>query len=75
MTPGETFAYGFRSPYRVTADKLTGEIYIGDVGENTREEISRVANGSNHGWGGYEGTLVFNGGLAAAAKVYSAISE
>jgi hypothetical protein len=57
-TPGETFAYGVRSPYRVTVDRLEGHIYIGDVGESAREEIIRVENGQNHGWGAYEGSLL-----------------
>lgn len=57
-TPGETFAYGLRSPYRVTVDRLEGGIYIGDVGESAREEIIRVENGGNYGWGAYEGSLL-----------------
>lgn len=56
LSPGETFAYGFRSPYRINTDSLTGDIYIGDVGEGSREEISKVVNGWNYGWGAYEGT-------------------
>ena len=54
----ETFAYGFRSPYRINVDKTNGAIYIGDVGEGQREEINRVVNGGNYGWGAYEGTRV-----------------
>ena len=61
--PGETFAYGVRSPYRVSVDQVTGEIFIGDVGESAREEIIKVANGSNHGWGAYEGSLLVRPGL------------
>ena len=54
-TPGETFAYGFRSPYRINVDQSTGNIYVGDVGENSREEVSRIVNGGNYGWR-YEGS-------------------
>lgn len=57
-TPGEIFAYGFRSPYRINVDWATGDVYVGDVGENSREEISRIVNGGNYGWGAYEGSVL-----------------
>lgn len=66
-TPAEFFAYGFRSPYRLTVDTQTDRVFIGDVGEASREEISLVTNGGNYGWGGLEGTRVNNGTLAANA--------
>lgn len=53
----EAFAYGFRSPYRVTTDRATDDLWIGDVGAATREEIDRVTNGGNFGWGLREGTV------------------
>lgn len=67
FTQPEFFAYGFRSPYRMSVDGQTGDIYIGDVGEGSREEINRVLNGGNYGWGAYEGTRVNNADLAADA--------
>ena len=63
-TPGETLAYGVRSPYRVTVDRQTNDIYLGDVGENSREEISRIVNGGNYGWGAYEGSLLVRPAIA-----------
>jgi hypothetical protein len=57
-TPGETMAYGVRSPYRVTVDRATNDIYLSDVGESSREEINRITSGGNYGWGAYEGTLL-----------------
>jgi glucose/arabinose dehydrogenase len=62
--PGETMAYGLRSPYRVTVDRQTNEVYIGDVGESSREEVNRVFNGGNYGWGAYEGSQLVRPGLA-----------
>ncbi len=62
-TLAETFAYGLRSPYRINVDSVTGDIYIGDVGEGSREEISLIVNGGNYGWGAYEGTRVNRGDL------------
>ncbi|MBK8855017.1 MAG: PQQ-dependent sugar dehydrogenase [Saprospiraceae bacterium] len=56
------YCYGLRNPFRWSFDRYTGDIYIGDVGQGAREEISyRPATqiaGSNFGWDCYEGTLV-----------------
>ncbi|MFI4862528.1 MAG: PQQ-dependent sugar dehydrogenase [Phycisphaerales bacterium JB063] len=57
-THAETFAYGLRSPYRISVDQVTGQIFIGDVGEGAREEINLIVNGGNYGWGAYEGTAL-----------------
>lgn len=66
-TPAEFFAYGFRSPYRLSVDEATNRVFIGDVGEASREEINEVQNGGNYGWGGFEGTRINDLGLANAA--------
>jgi hypothetical protein len=66
-TLAETFAYGFRSPYRINVDALTGDVYVGDVGESQREEVNRVSNGGNYGWGAYEGTRIERANLVAGA--------
>lgn len=55
-------AYGLRNPYRLTVDPTTNEIWIGDVGWFSWEEINRVADPSdavveNFGWPCYEGPL------------------
>ena len=55
-TLAEVWARGFRSPWRMTFDRLTGKMYIGDVGENLWEEIDFVEKGKNYGWGHMEGT-------------------
>ncbi len=52
-------AYGFRNPFRFTFRPGTGEIWSGDVGWNTWEEINRtqnIAQVRNYGWPCYEGT-------------------
>jgi glucose/arabinose dehydrogenase len=57
----EIFAYGFRNPYRFSID-ATGELWVGDVGQNDIEEVDRVVKGGNHGWRVKEGTLCFDPG-------------
>jgi glucose/arabinose dehydrogenase len=66
-TPAETLAYGVRSPYRVTVDRQTNQIYLGDVGEDSREEIDLIENGKNYGWGAYEGSLLVRPALVPGA--------
>ncbi|MBX3734346.1 MAG: PQQ-dependent sugar dehydrogenase [Verrucomicrobiae bacterium] len=56
----EFWAVGLRNPFRMSFDSYTGELYVGDVGEVTREEINRVVAGGNYGWNRAEGTLVYN---------------
>jgi len=52
----EIYAYGFRNPFRFSFDRVTGTIWLGDVGQETREEINVVTKGGNYGWRVFEGT-------------------
>jgi glucose/arabinose dehydrogenase len=52
----EIFAWGFRNPWRWSFDRATGQLWVGDVGEVTLEEVSRVSLGGNYGWRCFEGT-------------------
>ncbi|WP_299224350.1 PQQ-dependent sugar dehydrogenase [uncultured Psychroserpens sp.] len=59
----EIWAYGLRNPWRFSFDPETSEMWIGDVGQSTTEEINRVAIntvGYNFGWRCYEGSNTFN---------------
>jgi len=59
---GEIWAYGLRNPWRFSIDHDGGRIYIGDVGEESWEEIDSVAlsdPGANFGWPFMEGSTCF----------------
>jgi glucose/arabinose dehydrogenase len=55
--------YGLRNPWRFSFDKQTGDLYIGDVGQNQFEEINYTPRNSpgveNYGWRVYEGSHVY----------------
>jgi glucose/arabinose dehydrogenase len=58
----EIWAFGLRNPFRDSFDRLTGRLFIGDVGQSTREEVdvqqpSNPGGGENYGWRLREGTI------------------
>jgi glucose/arabinose dehydrogenase len=58
-------AYGLRNPWRFSFDKKTGDLYIGDVGQDNWEEVDYLKRGTetiaNFGWNHYEGTHLYDG--------------
>lgn len=60
----EIWALGLRNPWRMAFDRLTGDLYIGDVGQGVWEEVdfqpAASAGGENYGWRIMEGTHCFN---------------
>jgi len=65
----EIWLYGVRNPWRFSFDSDTGDLWIGDVGQNTEEEItllkrrtSFAGRGANLGWNLMEGNTSFEGG-------------
>jgi glucose/arabinose dehydrogenase len=57
------YAYGLRNPWRFSFDRKTGGMWIGEVGQDTFEEVDHLRNGAapgtNFGWSFYEGRSVF----------------
>jgi glucose/arabinose dehydrogenase len=63
----EIWALGLRNPWRFSFDRGTGDLWIGDVGQNAREEIDRMPStraGVNYGWNLFEGTERFENGTS-----------
>jgi glucose/arabinose dehydrogenase len=51
----ETYASGFRNPFRFAIEPGTGTPWVNDVGESTWEEVDRVVAGADYGWNTCEG--------------------
>jgi glucose/arabinose dehydrogenase len=65
------WAYGLRNPFRFGVDPANGALWIGDVGENSREEVDHAPGGGlNFGWPRYEGSLSFDPGCAALSPLF-----
>lgn len=56
----EIFAYGLRNPWKFSIDKVSGKIFLGDVGQERVEEINIIEKGKNYGWRVVEGNLCFD---------------
>lgn len=75
----EVWAYGLRNPWRISFDQVTGDLWIGDVGQNVWEEIDYLPAGSpggaNFGWSIMEASYGYDGeaqpGLLLPAAEYS----
>lgn len=74
-TCDEIWALGLRNPWRSSFDRLTGDFYIGDVGQHDWEEIdyqkADSSGGENYGWRCYEGNSDFNTSGCAAKESYT----
>jgi glucose/arabinose dehydrogenase len=62
----EIWAWGLRNPWRISFDRLTGDLFIADVGQGNREEVNfqpaGADGGANYGWPRMEGTACYNPG-------------
>ena len=70
----EIWAIGLRNPWRYSFDRLTGDLWIADVGQNLWEEVNFQSadskGGENYGWRCYEAEAIYNGQNCAAKSTY-----
>jgi uncharacterized repeat protein (TIGR03806 family) len=55
----ETWAYGLRNPWRMSVDAKTGDVWVGNNGQDLWEQVYRIERGANYGWSVYEGSHPF----------------
>ena len=75
----EIYAFGLRNPWRFSFDRATGDLYIGDVGQNAIEEIdvelAPRRGGQNYGWNVTEGSRCFNASSCNMAGITLPVLE
>lgn len=75
----EIWAYGLRNPWRFSFDRLTGDLYLADVGQNLMEEVnfqsSASGGGANYGWNVMEGSSCFASPSCSSAGLTLPVAE
>jgi glucose/arabinose dehydrogenase len=75
----EIWAYGLRNPWRFSFDRVTGDLFIGDVGQGMWEEIDFEARmdpgGRNYGWNAMEGSQCFQNDSCSSDGLTYPIAE
>ena len=74
---GEIYAYGLRNPWRFSFDPRSGDLTIGDVGQDAEEEVDVVGrgegSGASFGWSAFEGDAAFNSDQSSPDAVKPAL--
>jgi putative heme-binding domain-containing protein len=71
----EVWAYGFRNPWRMSFDRQTGELFVGDVGWELWESVHRVEKGGNYGWSAMEGPQPIKSDQVGPTPTHPALIE
>jgi putative heme-binding domain-containing protein len=71
----EVWAYGFRNPWRMSFDRETGDLFVGDVGWELWESIHRVERGGNYGWSAAEGPQPIKANQIGPTPIHPALIE
>lgn len=66
----EIWAWGLREPWRFSFDPVTGDLWVGDLGQERGDEVAIVRRGENHGWNVYEGFELFSHQYQKEGVVY-----
>jgi putative heme-binding domain-containing protein len=66
----EIWATGLREPWRFSFDPATGDLWVGDVGQDLYEEVDVVRRGENYGWNVFEGFAPFSNERRRAGERY-----
>lgn len=73
--PDEIWSIGMRNPWKFSFDRVTGDLWISDVGQSSREEINKVSApltpGLNFGWKCYEGNIPYSTSGCLPASNYT----
>jgi glucose/arabinose dehydrogenase len=67
----EVWASGLRNPWRYSFDPLTGDLWVGDVGQDLYEEVDIVRRGENYGWNVYEAFAPFSNRYRRDREAYA----
>ncbi len=70
----EIWAYGLRNPWKWSFHPLTNDLWVGDVGQEMREEITIAPKGANLGWRMWEGNFCYAGPCSQTGMTMPAIS-
>ena len=71
----EVYAYGLRNPWKMSFDRLTGDLWAADVGQRSYEEVNKIVLGGNYGWNIREGKHCYNAATCSTEGLIDPIAE